>query len=107
MISMRQMLDAAQEAASFASGKCRADLDTDRLLNLALVRLVEVVGEAAARIRSEHRDHYPEIPWRQIVGLRNQLIHGYDEVNFDILWQILRSDIPPLIASLKAALNDR
>lgn len=61
-----------------ATGKTRDDLDTDRKLNLALVRLLEIVGEAANRTPADERAQYREIPWAQIVGLRNRLIHGYD-----------------------------
>ena len=76
-VRLRHMLDAAREAAQMAQGKTRADLDTDRPLNLSLVRLLE------------------------IVGLRNRLIHGYDNVDFDILWEIVTHDLPPLITELE------
>ncbi len=85
-------------------GKTRADLDTDRKLNLALVRLLEIIGEAAGRISKEDRDRHSNIPWAEIVGLRNRLIHGYDEVDFDILWQIVTTDLPPLIRNLENSL---
>src|SRR3989442_647109 len=97
-VRLRHMLDAAREAAQMAQGKTRADLDTDRPLNLSLVRLLEVVGEAASRVPALERVRYPGIPWPQIVGLRTRLIHGYDNVDFDILWQIVTHDLPPLIA---------
>ena len=83
------------------SGKTREDLDTDRKLNLALVRLLEIVGEAASRTPPEERAQHPQIPWSQIVGLRNRLIHGYDSVDLDILWQILTVDLPALIDALE------
>lgn len=70
------MLDHAQEAMALVQGKTRADLDTDRLLNLALVRLLEIIGETANRIPEEEQARRPEIPWLQIVSLRNRLIHG-------------------------------
>lgn len=95
------MLDHAREAMVLVQGKTRADLDSDRLLNLALVRLLEIIGEAANRIPEQEQARHPEIPWRQIVSLRNRLIHGYDSVDFDILWQIVTEDLPPLIASLE------
>ena len=82
-------------------GKTRQDLDQDRKLNLALVRLLEIVGEAANRIPKEERGTYPNIPWSEIVGLRNRLIHGYDEVDFNILWQIVTQDLPPLVKTLE------
>jgi len=98
------MLDHAREAVALAQGKSRADLDRDRLLELALVRLLEIVGEAASRIPSEDCVRYPEIPWPQIVSLRNRLIHGYDAVDLDILWQIIEYDLQPLIAAREVIL---
>jgi uncharacterized protein with HEPN domain len=98
------MLDHAREAVELARGRTRTDLDTDRLLNLALVRLLEIVGEAANRVPKEEQTQYPRVPWPQIVGLRNRLIHGYDAVDFDILWQIVTVDLPPLIIELEALL---
>jgi uncharacterized protein with HEPN domain len=98
------MLDHAREAAAMARGKARADLDSDRQLNLALVRLLEIVGEAAGRLSPEERAKYPAVPWQDIVGLRNRLIHGYDFVDFDILWQIISRDLPPLISALEKIL---
>lgn len=102
---LRHMLDHAVEAVEMTRGKTRADLDTDRQLNLALVRLVEIVGEAAARVSGETRERYPDIPWSEIVSLRNRLIHGYDEVDFDILWEIIQSDLPRLIFRLEEILG--
>ena len=103
--ALRHMLAHAKEALFHARGKTREDVDADRLLNLALVRLLEIVGEAAGRVSDEVRAQHPEIPWPQITGLRNRLIHGYDSVDPDILWQIITADLPPLIASLEAILN--
>jgi uncharacterized protein with HEPN domain len=94
---LSHMLDAAREGVQMAQGKTRADLDADRPLNLSLVRLLEIVGEAANRAPARERAKFPSIPWAQIVGLRNRLIHGYDNVDFDILWQIVTEDLPLLI----------
>jgi uncharacterized protein with HEPN domain len=99
------MLEHAREAVAMAKSRRRQDLDSDRLLNLALVRLVEIVGEAAARVPKENWTAYPQIPWSQIVSLRNRLIHGYDAVDFDILWQIVTGDLPDLISSLEKILS--
>jgi len=100
-VRLRHMLDHAREAVSLTQGKSRVNIDNDRLLNLALVRLLEIIGEAANQTSKEERSRYPEIPWSQIVGLRNRLIHGYDAVDFDILWQILTQDLPLLITALE------
>ena len=104
VIRLRHMLDYAQEAVALVQGRTRADLEDDRLLELGLVRLLEVVGEAASRVPMEDRALYSDIPWPQIIGLRNRLIHGYDAVDQDILWQIVVEDLPPLIMVLEEIL---
>lgn len=101
ILSLRHMLEYAREANEMAQGKKRKDLDRDRKLNLALVRLLEVIGEAASRVSPGKRARHPGIPWPEIVSLRNRLIHGYDAVDFDILWEIITHDLPPLIAELE------
>jgi uncharacterized protein with HEPN domain len=105
MVRVHHMLDHAREAVEMTRTRARADLDADRLLNLALVRLVEIIGEAASRVPEEFRACYPEVPWGQAVGMRNRLIHGYDAVNFDILWMIVTKDLPPLIGQLQAIVD--
>ncbi|NOT00151.1 MAG: DUF86 domain-containing protein [Phycisphaerales bacterium] len=104
-ISLRHMLEHSAEAAEMIRGRSRDELDRDRKLNLALVRLMEIVGEAAARVSQEFRRFHPNIPWSRVVGLRNRLIHGYDEVDFDVLWRILQEDIPQLIPALRRVLD--
>ena len=101
IISLRDMLDHAREVNEIARGKKRKDLDRDRKLNLALVRLLEVIGEAASRVSEAERIRHPDIPWSEIISLRNRLIHGYDSVDFDILWQIVIQDLPKLISELE------
>lgn len=98
------MLDYAREALTMAEGKLRADLDANRMLALALTRALEVIGEAAAQIAAEERSRYPAIRWQGIVGLRNRLIHRYDEINYDVLWNIVQQDLPPLVRSLEEIL---
>ena len=105
VVPLLHMLEYTREAIALAQGRMRADLDSDRLLELALVRLLEIIGEAANRVPREVRVRYPDIPWSQIVALRNRLIHGYDAVDLDILWQIVVRDLPPLVAALEAALT--
>jgi len=100
-VRIRHMLDYARETLALVQGRSRRDLDSDRVFSLALVRLLEIVGEAASRVSQEARPQYPHIPWWQVVDLRNRLIHGYYEVDFDILWQIVIQDPPPLIAELE------
>jgi uncharacterized protein with HEPN domain len=98
---LRHLLEHAMEAINLAQGHCRADLDTDRKLELALTRLVEIAGEAGSRVSRPCQENHPDIPWREITGLRNRLAHGYDAVDLDILWDIIQMDFPPLVAVLK------
>jgi uncharacterized protein with HEPN domain len=66
-----------------------------------LTRLVEIIGEAASRVDAEERGRYKGIPWSQIVGMRNRLIHGYDSVDLDILWEVVSRDLPLLVENLE------
>ncbi len=99
-VSLHQMLDYAREASDLVKRRVRADLDQDRVLSLALVQLCQILGEAASRVSAPRRQQHPEVPWTQITALRNRLIHGYDTIDLDILWQILTGDLPPLITAL-------
>ena len=99
--SMGDMLDYAEKAVRFVEGKSRSDLDADEMLMLALVRAVEVVGEAANRVPQGIQLEYPQIPWSQIIGTRHRLIHGYDILAPDILWDTIKDDLPPLIEALR------
>lgn len=95
------MLDHAREAMALAQGKTREDLDDDRTFELAQTRLLEIIGEAADRIPIEFQMEHPEIEWAQIVSFRNRLIHGYDSIDFDIMWSIIQSDLPELVKKLE------
>lgn len=100
-VRFRHMLDSARQASELMRGKTRAALSDEGIETLALVRLLEVLGEAANRISDDEQERHPEIPWAEIIGLRNRLIHGYDSIDMDILWQIVSQDLPPLIQSLE------
>jgi len=105
LVALRHMLDHAREAVELTQGRSRADLGADRLLQLALTRLVEIVGEAASRVPSELQGRHPALPWREAVGARNRLIHGYDFVDLDILWEIVATDLPRLIPQVEQVLE--
>ncbi|MBL7223854.1 MAG: DUF86 domain-containing protein [Candidatus Brocadiae bacterium] len=101
LVCLRHMLDHAREAGEMARGRARSDLDTDRQLQLSLVHLLEIVGEAAARVPPDERIRFQRIQWRDIVDLRNRLIHGYDLVDLDVVWAIVQQDVPALIVELE------
>ena len=105
-ISFRQMHDHVREAIALAQGRSRPDLETDRIFFLSLLKVVEIVGEAASRVSDGTRSAHPEIPWRQLIGTRNRLVHGYDAVDCNILWDIVTMDFPPLASQLKALLPE-
>ena len=100
-ITVNQMLDYSRKAIGLLKGRKRSDLDDDLVFNLALTRLVEVIGGAADRVPQSFQEEHPEIDWSQIIGMRNRLIHGYDEVDFDILWNVVKKDVPKLIRRLE------
>jgi uncharacterized protein with HEPN domain len=95
------MLDAAKEALSHAKGRTRKDLDADRQLTHSLVRPIEIIGEAAANVTKEFKEINSQIPWRNIITMRNRLIHVYFDINLDRVWDTVTDDLPPLVAELE------
>lgn len=104
-IRLRHMLEAAREAVSFARGRVRDDLETDRQLVLSLVKDIEIVGEAAAQVTEPARAQAPDIPWQVIVAMRIRLVHAYFSINLDIVWQTVQQDLPTLIAQLERVVS--
>lgn len=106
-VRLHHMLDASQKALQFIQNRSRQDLDQDEMLSLALVRLIEILGEAAKNVSQQTRDQAPSIPWRQIAGTRDRLSHAYFEVNLDIIWDIVSTDLPHLVPQLEKLLQDQ
>ena len=100
LVRVRHMVDAAKEALSFVQGKTRDHLEQDRQLALSLIRLIEVVGEAAAQVTEGFQTSHPEIPWAVIVGMRNRLIHAYFDIDLDRVWDTAKDDLPLLVTQL-------
>jgi uncharacterized protein with HEPN domain len=98
------MLDHAREVSAMVRGRARQDLDADRMFQLALTRLIEIIGEAANRVTVAGHERYPEIPWLKIISTRNRIIHGYDVVDYNAVWHIATIEIPELIGVLERAL---
>jgi uncharacterized protein with HEPN domain len=101
---LQHMLDASREALSFMAGRSSEDLTRDRMLLLSLVKEIEIVGEAAAKVSPEGRDSAPGIPWIQITAMRNRLTHGYFSWDLDVIWSTLTTNLPDLIAELEKVL---
>ena len=105
-IRLNHMRDATREALAFVAGKTRDDLDIDRQLVLALVKSIEIIGEAAAKTSRGFKTTSTDIPWRDIIAMRNRLIHAYFDIDLDILWQTVTTELPPLLESLEALLDE-
>ena len=104
-IRLRHMLDAAREVMSFTENRAREDLNNDRILELALIKAIEIIGEAATKLTKQCRDNSPQIPWENVIGMRNRLIHPYFDVNRDILWSTVEDDLPPLASEIEKILT--
>lgn len=99
------MLFAAREAQAFVRNETVASIVKDRKLILALVKAAEIIGEAASKASAECQKDLRQIPWRNIIGMRNRLIHAYFDVNLDILWKTITEDLDPLISELENTLE--
>jgi uncharacterized protein with HEPN domain len=104
-LRLRHMVEAIEAAQHFVQGHDRGDLEGDRMLLFALTRAVEIVGEAASKVSDAGRTELPALPWQQIVGMRNRLIHAYFDINRNILWDTVALALPPLLAQLKDFLS--
>lgn len=98
------MLDCAKAICKFAETRNRQDLDTDRIFASAIMREFEVLGEAASAISMATRSQFPAIPWKVIIGMRNQLIHAYFDVDHNIVWKTIQTALPDLIPQIEQAI---
>ena len=103
---IRDMLESSQKALEFVAGLDYAQFSADDKTSYAVVRALEIVGEAAKKIPLDVRESYVEIPWREIAGTRDKLIHEYFGVNLRVVWRTIQEDLPPLIEQLQTLLRD-
>ena len=101
MVYVCHILDAAHKALLFTQNHTRKEMDTNEMLSLSLVRLLEIIGEAANVVSTDFREKHSHIPWKKMIGLRNRLIHGYFDINLDIIWDTVVEDLPPLVLDLE------
>lgn len=100
-IRICHMLDAVREALAFMIDKSREDLGNNRMLTLAIIKELEIIGEAASKLTPEFKAGQPYIPWADIVGMRNRLTHGYFDIDLDRVWDTVLEDLKPLCAELE------
>jgi len=100
-IRVLHMLDAIKEALAFTIDKSREDLGNNRMLTLAIIKELEITGEAASKLTPEFKAGQPRIPWTDIVGMRNRLTHGYFDIDLDRVWDTVLDDLKPLCEELE------
>ena len=103
-LRLQHMLDACDAVIQFMSGKAEEDLVTDKLLVSGVTRQIEIIGEAANMLTTELRSEHPEVPWKQIIGMRHKIIHEYFAVQTDTVWDVVKNDVPVLRGQLVAIL---
>ncbi|MCM2332373.1 MAG: DUF86 domain-containing protein [Anaeromyxobacteraceae bacterium] len=104
-VRLRHMLDAAVKAVALTAERSKAQVAADEIGQLALARLLEIVGEAAGKVSPEYRAAHPELPWAEMSGLRNRLAHAYFDIDLDVLLDIVAKDLPPLIRQVEGLLG--
>jgi uncharacterized protein with HEPN domain len=103
-VRLMHMLAAAREALEFSAGRTRASLDTDPMFRRGLVNCLQEIGEAAVKVSRATRDQTPAVPWKQIAGMRNRLVHVYFAINHDLVWEVVEKDLSPLVRALSELL---
>jgi len=106
-LTLGQMLDTVRRIRAVIRDQARATFDRDEVRQLALLHLIQVLGEAASRVSAAFRDAHPELPWAQMVGMRNRIVHGYDHVDPDIVWRVATEDLEPVLAALERVTAQR
>ena len=105
-VFIAQMVEAAEAALEFSDGHTAASFAGDRLVGYAVVRAIQLIGQAARGVSGELQAAHPELPWRQMVGMRNVVVHDYADVDLTLVWKTVRDDLPGLIERLNAILEE-
>lgn len=103
---VEDIVDAMEKADILLRGVTYDQFESDFRINFAVVRALEIVGEATKRLPMTLRDQYPNIPWKQMAGMRDRIIHGYDTVDLEIVWDVVKQDIPKIKPQIQQVLRD-
>jgi uncharacterized protein with HEPN domain len=96
-VRVLHMIEAGETVEQFLAGRSRDDLARDRMLLFAVVQALQILGEAASKISSEARAATPEVPWSVIISMRNRLIHGYSDIDPEVVWTTAAADVPGVV----------
>ena len=105
-VRLQHIQQAASELKEIIKNRNREDLDSDRFFMFTVIKLVEIMGEATSKISNEIKDQYSQVPWQKIIRMRNRLIHGYFDINLNIIWQTVTENIPPLLEEITNILTN-
>ncbi len=106
LIRLRHIVDTIHEAIAFLQGSSYDQLYSDRMLNLSLVRLLEIIGETAHGVSRDFRSSYPEIAWSKMAGMRDRLAQGYFDIDLEVVWQTVTAELPPLLVQLEHIISE-
>ena len=98
---LRHIFDACQEALKFVENQNKEDLQYNRMLALALIKELEIIGEAANNISMDCQLQYSDVPWKDMIGMRNRLVHAYFGINYDIIWRTVTESLPVLLLDVQ------
>ncbi len=104
--TLQQIRDAARRLQMICAGKTLDELLADWQATAALERFIEIVGEGVKRLPMELRARHPGVPWKEIAGTRDHLSHGYDDVDYQVLWDAVQKDVPAMLVSIEQMLKD-
>ncbi len=104
--TLHQIQDAARRLQMLCAGRTLESLLADWQATAALERFLEIVGEAVKRLPMNLRARYPAVPWKEIAGTRDHLSHGYDDVDYQVLWDAVQNDIPVLLTTVERMLRE-
>jgi len=103
---VEDILDAMNKAEALLAGVSYSQFESDYRINFAVVRALEIIGEATKRLPDDLRQRYPDIPWKGMAGMRDRIIHGYDDVDLEIVWDVVKRDIPQIKPKIEGILED-